>query len=134
MGHLNGGGTLMTAFSPVTEPLVVDLGRYEVRLGGRVIKLERIPMELLILLVENWDQVVTREQIVQRLWGCDVFTDTENGINTAVRKIRAAINDDPEHARYIQTTVRRGYRFIGPVALIPSEADIARLMSEASGQ
>lgn len=121
----------MSVPSPITEPLVVDLGRYQVRLGGQSIRLERIPMELLILLVENWDQVVSRQQIAERLWGPDVFTDIDNGINTAVRKIRAAIRDDPDHATYIETTVGRGYRFIGPVIIIPPEREIARFMSRS---
>jgi DNA-binding winged helix-turn-helix (wHTH) protein len=122
----------MFASSLIPEPLVVDIGRYEVRHGGRVIRLEKIPMDLLILLVENWDQVVTRQEIADRLWGRDVFTDTENGINTAIRKIRAAIRDNPDQATYIHTVVGRGYRFIGPVALIPPETEIARLMAESS--
>jgi DNA-binding winged helix-turn-helix (wHTH) protein len=118
----------MSARLSIVEPLVVDIGRYEVRVGERVIRLEKIPMELLILLVENWDQVVSRQEIAERLWGADVFTDIDNGINTAVRKVRAAIHDDPVNAIYIQTTVGRGYRFIGPAILIPPEREIARIM------
>lgn len=122
----------MSAPPHVPEPLVVDVGRYEVRLCDRVVRLERLPMELLILLVENWDQVVSRDQIAEHLWGRNVFSDTENGINTAVRKIRAAIQDDPDHALYIQTTVGRGYRFVGPVVLIPPDKEIAKLMSDST--
>src|SRR5512133_429777 len=111
----------MSAALSIVEPVVVDIGRYEVRVGNRMIRLEKIPMELLILLIENWDQVVSRQEIADRLWGADVFTDIDNGINTAVRKVRAALHDDPEHATYIQTTVGRGYRFIGPAIIIPPE-------------
>jgi DNA-binding winged helix-turn-helix (wHTH) protein len=124
----------MSSPSTTPEPLVVDMGRYEVRLGGRVIRLEKIPMDLLILLVENWDQVVSRQQIAERLWGRDVFTDIDNGINTAIRKIRAAIHDDADHAVYLQTTVGRGYRFIGPVVVVPSERDIGRMLSDNSDE
>ncbi len=111
------------------EPVVVDVGRYEVRLGGHILQLERIPMRLLILLVENWDQMVSRQEIANHLWGADVFTDIDNGINTAIRKIRAAIHDSPDDARYIKTTVGHGYRFIGPAIIIPPEREISRLAS-----
>jgi len=80
-----------------------------------VLRLEKIPMELLILLAEKKDQLVSREEITEKLWGKDVFLDTEQGINTAIRKIRQALRDDPEQSRYIQTVVGKGYRFIGPI-------------------
>ena len=69
----------------------LDPSRFELRRNGRALKLERIPMELLILLVEKDGSVVTRQEIVDRLWGKDVFVDTEHGINTAIRKIRQAL-------------------------------------------
>jgi DNA-binding winged helix-turn-helix (wHTH) protein len=74
----------------------LDCARFELRQKGRAFKLERIPMELLILLVEKDGAVVTREEIVDRLWGKDVFVDTEHGINTAIRKIRYALKENPE--------------------------------------
>ena len=88
----------------------LDLGRYELRQNGRPLKLERIPMELLILLVEREGQLVTREEIIQRLWGNDVFVDTRQGINTAVRKIHLALKDDPDRPRILETVVGKGYR------------------------
>lgn len=69
-------------------------------------------MELLILLLEKRGQVVSRQEIVERLWGKDVFVDTEHGINTAIRKIRAALRDDIEFPRFVQTVSGRGYRFV----------------------
>src|SRR5215813_2374178 len=78
-----------------TQVLELDLRRYELRRGSSVLKLEKIPMELLILLVERRDQLVGREEIIARLWGKDVFLDTEQGINTAIRKIRLTLGDDP---------------------------------------
>src|ERR1700726_4197141 len=75
----------------------LDLNSYELRKSGHAIKLEKLPMELLILLAEKRGQLVTREQIIQRLWGDDVFVDTRQRINTAIRKIRVALRDDPEH-------------------------------------
>lgn len=93
----------------------LDIGSYELRRNGSVLKLERIPMELLILLVESRGQLVSREEIVGKLWGDEVFVDTEQGINTAIRKIRQALQDDPDHPRFIQTVVGKGYRFVANV-------------------
>ena len=69
----------------------LDSGRYELRRGNRVLKLEKIPMELLTLLVESNGQLVSRDEIVEKIWGKDVFLDTEHGINTAIRKIRQVL-------------------------------------------
>lgn len=96
----------------------LDSGRYELRQGGRVLKLEKIPMDLLTLLVESNGQLVSRDRIIEKIWGKDVFLDTEHGINTAVRKIRQALGDDPEQPRFVQTVTGKGYRFIAPVTLI----------------
>ena len=91
----------------------LDRARFELRRNGELLKLERIPMELLQLLLEKNGEIVTRQEIVERLWGKDVFVDTEHGINTAVRKIRAALRDDIDRPRFIQTISGKGYRFIG---------------------
>jgi DNA-binding winged helix-turn-helix (wHTH) protein len=66
-----------------------------------------------LLLVERAGELVTREQIAECLWGRDVFVDVEQGINTAIRKVRRALNDCADEPRYLQTVVGRGYRFIG---------------------
>lgn len=94
----------------------LDLRAYQVRRSGRVLKLERIPMELLLFLVEQRGELVTREQIVARIWGPGVFLDTDNSINGAIRKIRQVLKDDPEQPRFIQTIPGKGYRFIAPVS------------------
>jgi DNA-binding winged helix-turn-helix (wHTH) protein/Tol biopolymer transport system component len=94
----------------------LDLNSYELRKSGHVVKLEKLPMELLILLAEKRGQLVTREQIIQRLWGDDVFVDTRRGINTAIRKIRLALRDDPDHPHLLQTVAGRGYRLLAPVS------------------
>ncbi len=91
----------------------LDRSRFELRRNGQLLKLERIPMELLLLLLEKDGELVTRQEIVERLWGKDVFVDTEHGINTAVRKIRAALREDIERPRFIQTVSGKGYRFMG---------------------
>ncbi len=91
----------------------LDPSRFELRRNGRVLKLERIPMELLLLLAEKDGSIVTRQEMVDRLWGKEVFVDTEHGINTAVRKIRQSLKDDPERPRFVQTVTGKGYRFVG---------------------
>jgi DNA-binding winged helix-turn-helix (wHTH) protein len=92
-----------------------DRERYQLRRGTRAIKLERIPLELLFLLLESNGKLVPREQIVARLWGDDVLLDTERSINTAIRKIRKALGDDTRRPRFIETVVGRGYRFMAPL-------------------
>lgn len=72
-------------------------------------------MELLILLVERQGELVSREEIADRLWGKDVFVDIDHSINTAVRKIRFVLRDDPEKPRFVETVVGKGYRFAAPV-------------------
>lgn len=97
----------------------LDSGRYELRRNQQPLKLEKIPMDLLFLLVETRGQLVTREQIIDRIWGKDVFLDTEHGINTAIRKIRQVLKDDPDEPRFIQTVTGKGYRFIAPLDHVP---------------
>ena len=98
------------------EDFELNLPSYQLRRSGRTMKLERIPMEVLFLLVERRGQLVTREEIIEKLWGKDVFLDTDNAINTAIRKIRQVLKDDPEQPRFVQTVTGRGYRFIAKVA------------------
>ncbi len=95
----------------------LDCATFELRRQGRAqkserISLERIPMELLILLLERRGSVVTRQEIVDRLWGKDVFVDTDHGINTAIRKVRQALKDDPDNPRFVHTVSGKGYRFV----------------------
>jgi DNA-binding winged helix-turn-helix (wHTH) protein len=98
------------------EDFELDLRSYQVRRLGRTLKLERIPMEVLFLLVERRGQLVTREEIIEKLWGKNVFLDTDNAINTAIRKIRQVLKDDSEQPRFVQTVTGRGYRFIAQAA------------------
>ena len=95
--------------------LELDIGAYELRRSGRRLRVERIPMELLMLLVENRGQLVSREQIVEKIWGKDIYLATDCSINAAVRKVRQALKDDPAQPRFIQTITGKGYRFIAPV-------------------
>lgn len=94
----------------------LDPGAYQLRRSGQTLKLERIPMEILLLLAEHRGQLVTREQIVERIWGKNPSLDVDNSINGAIRKIRQALKDDPEHPHFIQTVTGRGYRFMASPA------------------
>ena len=102
------------------DALELDRNSYELRRGGRALKLERIPLDILFLLVERRGQLVTREDIIGRIWGKDVFLDTDSSINGAIRKVRQALRDDPENPVFVQTVTGKGYRFIAPV----TEAEI----------
>ena len=93
----------------------LNAAAFEVRRGRRMIKLERIPLQVLLILIEDPGTLVTREAIAERVWGKGVFVDVDNGINTAIRKIRQVLNDDPQQPRFIETISGMGYRFIGPV-------------------
>lgn len=93
----------------------LDLRGYQLRRSGRVLKLERFPMEVLFLLVERRGEIVSREEIVEKLWDKKPFLDTDSAINTAIRKIRQSLRDDVERPRFVQTVTRRGYRFMAPV-------------------
>src|ERR1700730_2725231 len=97
------------------EDFVLNRGACDLRRGDAVIPLQRIPLELLCLLVERRGQLVTREEILERVWGKGVFVDSENSINTAVRKVRRALSDDPEAPRFVVTVPARGYRFVAEI-------------------
>lgn len=100
---------------PAIPEVELDLGRYELRRLGRRVKLEKKPMELLIFLVSRREQLVSRTDIVTKLWRSDLFVDTDRNINNIVRKIRTALRDDSSKPRFLETVVGKGYRFVGPV-------------------
>jgi len=111
-------GTRVRSDRSKLQEIELDLGRYEVRRAGRPVKLAHKPMELLIFLVSRREQLVTREDIVSKLWRSDLFVDTESNVNNIVRKIRAALGDDSEKPRFLETIIGKGYRFVGPVRVI----------------
>ena len=93
----------------------LDVRAYELRSAGIPLKLKPIPMELLLFLVERRGELVTREQIVERIWGKGVFLDTDNSINGAISKIRQVLRDNRGAAALRANRTGRGYRFIAPV-------------------
>ena len=94
------------------EGVELDPASDELYRGDRKFKLERIPASVLLLLVERRGELVRREDIVERVWGKSAFLDTDNSLNSAIRKIRQALKDDPDSPRFIQTISGRGYRFL----------------------
>jgi TolB-like protein/DNA-binding winged helix-turn-helix (wHTH) protein/Flp pilus assembly protein TadD len=104
----------------LADNLELDRRAYQLRRSGKPVKLSRIPMELLLLLVERRGELVTREEIGERIWGKDVFVDQDNNINAAIRKLRQVLDDDPEEPKFIQTVTGRGYRFIAPASEPPT--------------
>jgi len=93
----------------------LDQDAYQLRRKGRAVPLQRIPLELLCFLVERRGQLVTREEIRTRVWGNNVFVDTDSSINTAMRKLRRALRDRSGSPRFIDTVPAKGYRFIAAV-------------------
>jgi eukaryotic-like serine/threonine-protein kinase len=96
-------------------PYEADLSSSELRKNGVRIKIQDLPLRLLAVLAEKSGRVVTRQELQKRLWPSDTFVDFEDGLNTAVRKLREALSDDPDNPRYIETVPRHGYRFIAEV-------------------
>jgi Tol biopolymer transport system component/DNA-binding winged helix-turn-helix (wHTH) protein len=94
----------------------LDVRNHRLRRSGSELKLERIPMQLLILLASRPGELVRREEIILELWGDEINVDTENAINTAVRKIRQVLGDDSSSPRFVQTISKRGYRFLAEPA------------------
>ncbi|MGO9088848.1 MAG: winged helix-turn-helix domain-containing protein [Candidatus Sulfotelmatobacter sp.] len=115
------------------DDLELDRGAYELRRAGRALKLERIPMEILLLLVERRGQLVSREDIIEEVWGKDVHLDADNSINAAIRKIRQTLKDDPEKPVFVQTVTGKGYRFIAPVGLVAEEVRDPILANRSRG-
>src|SRR5712692_8874646 len=109
------GGTQMPAERFEFEDFELDRSAYELRRAGSVVHLERIPLELLFVLIERRGQLVTRQEIFERIWGKGVFVDTDNSINTAVNEIRRVLNDDPDAPHFVVTVPAKGYRFIAPI-------------------
>jgi len=105
---------------PVSTPIrfedfELDVSAYELRRAGDAIKLERIPMELLLFLAANPGRLVLRSELVDRIWGANHFPQDEGAINTAVRKLRAALSDNAEKPRIIETVTGKGYRFAADI-------------------
>jgi len=109
----------------VAQDLVLDLTSFQLIRAGLRVKLEKTPMELLTLLVRRRGALVTREEIVHTIWGDAVHIDVDAGINTAIRKVRHALDDNSASPRYLETAVGKGYRFIGDITVVENSDAIA---------
>ena len=115
-------GEFMASEKAPASGLVLDLRSFQVLRDGQQIKLEKTPMELLTLLVRRRGALVSREEIVHEIWGDAIHIDADAGINTAIRKIRQALEDNSAQPRYLETVVGKGYRFTGPIVVIDESA------------
>src|SRR5689334_19392166 len=96
-------------------PFEVDARAGELRRDGAIVPLQDLPFRLLVALLERPGDVVTRAELTTFLWGSETFVDSTAGLNTAVAKLREALDDEPEQPIYIETVPKRGYRFIGRI-------------------
>ena len=101
----------------------VDLAAGELRKSGMRLRLQGQPFQVLALLLERAGEVVTREDLQQKLWPSDTFVDFDHSLNTAINKLREALGDSASSPRYVETLARRGYRFIAPLQLEPKAAE-----------
>jgi TolB-like protein len=97
----------------------LDVSAYTLRRRGRRVRVERRPMDLLILLVERHGQLVTRDDIVEHLWGRNVFIEIDAAVNSAIKKVRQALHDDAARPKFVETVPGKGYRFVASVATEP---------------
>lgn len=116
---------------PAKRPRTVfKFGHFELRTEsgelakhGVRVKLQAKPLQILEALLEKPGELVTREELCAKLWPCGTFVDFENGLNTAANRLRTALGDSAEAARYVETVPRRGYRLICPVTRVEPPID-----------
>ncbi len=116
-----------TANSPIQRfrfgPFLLDVGGHKLKKNGIVIRLQKQPWQVLCALVEKPGDVVSREELCERLWPAGTFVDFEQSLNKAVNKVRQALHDSADHPVYVETLARHGYRFIAPIEVeLPAEA------------
>jgi len=101
----------------------LDLRNGQLTRDGLPLKLQPQPAKVLALLVSRPSEIITREELVKQVWGSDTFVDFEQGLNFAIRQIRAALGDDADQPRFVETLPKRGYRFIAPLTTM---SDVSR--------
>jgi eukaryotic-like serine/threonine-protein kinase len=124
-----------------TSKRTYRFGSYEVRAGdgllskaGFRVRLQEKPFQILALLLERPGELVTREEIQQRLWSSDTFVEFDAGLNTAMRKLRAALSDSADNPTFIETVPRRGYRFLAPITIVGAESERSLSTGAGSGK
>src|SRR6188474_2462654 len=100
----------------------LDCRSRELRDGARLVRLQDQPFEILRLMLERPGEVITRDELRHRLWPDGTFVDFEHSLNAAIKRLRAALGDDADHPRFVETVPRRGYRFVASVAVLRAAA------------
>src|SRR5215470_17856045 len=103
----------------------LDRDAMELRKHGTPIRMQEQPFRVLAALVERPGEIVTREELRERIWGKDTFVDFEQSLNKAVNRVREALHDDAARPQYVETIPRRGYRFVAPVTSPETRARVA---------
>jgi len=99
-------------------PFELNTGEESLARNGTRVKVQDLPYRLLVMLLERPGEIVTREEVRQRLWPENTFVEFDNSLGVAIRKVRDALNDDADAPRYVETLPRRGYRFVAPVTVL----------------
>jgi DNA-binding winged helix-turn-helix (wHTH) protein/TolB-like protein len=105
-------------------PFTLDPAEGSLSRSGSRVKLQDLPYRLLLMLVERAGQLVSREEVRQRLWAQNTFVEFDNSLGVAIRKVRDALNDNAEAPRYVETIPRRGYRFLAPVSVMAGKSPV----------
>src|ERR1051325_7468917 len=108
-----------------------DLRAAELRKNGNRLKLQMQPFQVLVALLERPKEVVTREELRQRLWPRDTFVDFDHGLNTAMVKLRDVLGDSASKPKFIETLAKRGYRFLGAADVITEQPAAGEQMVRA---
>ena len=118
----------MVSMSPIRTNGIFRFGAYEVdpgsgelRKSGLRLRVQEQPFQVLLVLLERPSEVVTREELRQKLWPADTFVDFDHSLNTVVNKLREALSDSASNPRFIETLARRGYRFLAPVEFVEKQ-------------
>src|SRR5580693_4305467 len=119
----------MVSMSPTRTNGIFRFGAYEAESGsgelrksGVRLRVQEQPFQVLLMLLERPGEVVTREELRQKLWPADTFVDFDHGLNTVINKLREALSDSAANPRFIETLARRGYRFVAPVEFVEKQA------------
>src|SRR5438270_10694950 len=107
----------------------IDLRAGELRRNGLKVKLQEQPLQVLTLLLERPGEVISRDDLRNRLWPADTFVDFDHSLNAAIKRLRDALGDSAENPRFVETVARRGYRFVAPVDAIPANNGAAEVQA-----
>jgi len=111
-----------------------DASSGELRKSGLRVRLQDQPFQVLLVLLQRPGEVVTREELRQRLWPADTFVDFDHGLNTVMNKLREALSDSASNPRFVETLARRGYRFLAPVEHLDAPRSTPSVPGEADAQ